>query len=367
LKSESFTSFPASSGSANGGAFLPISSAMPYAYPAAARSAGAQAGCTLAAVPRKTEVLLAWARDRDGAKVHAARLDAASRRARAPFTCLGCGEPLVAKLGPVRARHFAHEPGSRCPLTAPETALHLDAKERLVALCEAAFAGARRVAVVVRCPTCRRPSSRDLADLGDAAVEEGAVGALRADVLVRSRGRPALALEVKVTHALEPGKEAALAAAGVPAVEIDAREPWEREGDGSVEILASRSVGFPTCAACVALARADADRARGGGDRGARGVPRPGTPRGGAARPSASPAVPGAAGGPAVRSRAGRDRGRVPVPGVWRRRGGFRRAARAPPLPGVARSPGRLARVRRGGRRARLVARDPGVAQALSP
>ena len=80
-------------------------------------------------------VLLLWARDQDGAKVRADRLAAKDRRARAPFTCLGCGEVLVPHLGRVRAPHFAHLPGSRCPLTAPETALHLDAKERLLALC----------------------------------------------------------------------------------------------------------------------------------------------------------------------------------------------------------------------------------------
>jgi hypothetical protein len=212
----------------------------------------------------RTTVLLAWARDRDGAKVRAAGLDAASRRTRGPFTCLGCGEPVVARLGPVRARHFAHLPGSRCPLTAPESALHLDAKERLLALCRDAFAGTRRVVLLSRCPSCRRAVPRALAAMGDAAVEEGAVGLLRADVLVLSRGVPALALEVKVTHALEPEKEAALAAAGIPALEIDAREAWERASGEGVEVVAARTLGFARCDACDALARADADRARGG-------------------------------------------------------------------------------------------------------
>ena len=210
------------------------------------------------------DVLLAWARDRDGAKVNAGDLDARDRRARAPFTCLGCGEPLVPHLGKVRARHFAHLPGSACPLTAPESALHLDAKERLLALCADAFAGRRRVTLLARCPGCRRPAPRDLAALGDAAVAEGAVGPLRADVLVLARGAPALAFEVKVTHAVEPEKEAALAGAGVPALEVDAREEWLRDDGACAELAPARSLGFPPCAACVALARADLDRGRGG-------------------------------------------------------------------------------------------------------
>jgi len=245
-------------------------------------------------------VALAYARDRDGALAAVAALDPAARRARAPFRCPGCGDEVTPRLGAVRARHFAHRPGARCPLTAPETALHFNAKQRLLALCAEAFAGARAVALGTRCPACRRPDPRPLAGLGDAAAAEGAVGALRADVLVTRRGRPALALEVLVTHAVDGAKEAVLAAAAVPMIEIDAREEWERElatttgagsgsrsgsgpesgsgsrsgsrsgsGSGSVqgspvELTVHRALGFPPCPACQAQARAEAGRAEGG-------------------------------------------------------------------------------------------------------
>jgi hypothetical protein len=245
----------------------------PHAVPAARTAAGRSGADPEPGGPGKArskgrslqgDVQLAWARDRDGAKVHAARLAPADRRGRAPFTCLGCGEELIPHLGRVRARHFAHRPGSSCPLTAPESALHLDAKERLLALCADAFAGRRQVTLLLRCPGCRRPEPRDLAALGDAAEEEGAVGSLRADVLVRRGGTPALAIEVLVTHAVEPEKEAALAAAGVPAVEVDAREEWEREDERGTAVSCARCLGFPPCAACAARTRADQDRARGG-------------------------------------------------------------------------------------------------------
>jgi hypothetical protein len=209
-------------------------------------------------------VLLLWANDRAGAKVRADRLASADRRGRAPFTCLGCGEALVPHLGKVRSPHFAHLPGSRCPLTAPETALHLDAKERLLALCADAFAGRRKVALVARCPTCRRALPLDVATVADTADGEAAVGKLRADVLLRRHGRPALAVEVKVTHAVDPAKEAALAALEVPFVEVDAGEDWEREAEGGVEVACARSGGVSRCGACDTLARADAERAKGG-------------------------------------------------------------------------------------------------------
>lgn len=225
----------------------PVKHALP-----AARSPGAQG------------VQLAWALDRDGRKVRAARLAPADRRGRAPFSCLGCGEELIPHLGRVRTPHFAHRAGSACPLTAPETALHLDAKERLLALCAEAFAGRQTVRALSRCPGCRRVVPLDLGALGDRAEPEGAVGALRADVLLRAGGRPVLAVEVLVTHAVEPEKEAALAAAGVPAVEVDAREEWERaEGDG-VDVVCARSLGFPPCPACQASTRAEAEVQKGG-------------------------------------------------------------------------------------------------------
>ncbi len=211
-------------------------------------------------------VLLAWALDRDGHKLHVGALEPKRRRERAPFACLGCGEPLVPRLGAVRARHFAHEPGSRCPLTRPETALHLNAKERLLYLCAEAFAGRRAVRLGARCPGCRREAPLDLSAVGDAAAAEGTVGALRADVLVTRRGAPALALEVKVTHALDPVKEAALAALGLPALEIDAREPWEEEVPGGSWLRVARTLGVARCPSCEAAGRAEAGRARGGED-----------------------------------------------------------------------------------------------------
>jgi competence protein CoiA-like protein len=212
----------------------------------------------------KTGVLLAWASDREARKVHVAALDAGERRRRGPFACLGCGEEVVAKLGAERARHFAHRPGSTCPLTRPETLLHLDAKERLLALCAEAFAGRLAVKLRARCPACRRETPIDLAEAGDAAAGEGAAGALRADVLVTRRGAPALALEVKVTHAVDAAKEEALTQLGLPALEIDAREAWEEPFPGGVAVRVARTLGAERCPACHVQARAEGDRSLGG-------------------------------------------------------------------------------------------------------
>jgi hypothetical protein len=209
-------------------------------------------------------VLLAWALDREGRRVHVGALDRQRRRERGPFACIGCRDPLIARLGASRAHHFAHLPGSGCALTRPETALHLNAKERLLQLCAEAFAGRLAVRLEARCPGCRRPAPLDLAAAGDAAAPEGAAGSLRADVLVTRRGAPALAFEVKVSHAVDADKEAALARLGLPALEIDAREPWEEETPGGVALKIARSLGIPRCGPCRSAERAEAGRGEGG-------------------------------------------------------------------------------------------------------
>ncbi|HET6410998.1 MAG TPA: competence protein CoiA family protein [Anaeromyxobacter sp.] len=214
--------------------------------------------------PGDRGVRLAWARDRDGQKVRASRLASKDRHLRAPFSCLGCGEELVPHLGRIRSPHFAHRPGSNCPFTAPETALHQDAKQRILSLCEDALAGRRRVRVLSRCPTCRRPDPLDLGAAGDAAFAEAKVGSLRADVLLCRERRPVLAFEVRVTHAVEKEKETLLLSAGVRAVEVDAREEWEREDDGGADIVCARSFGFEPCAACRVAARAERELEKGG-------------------------------------------------------------------------------------------------------
>jgi hypothetical protein len=211
-------------------------------------------------------VILSWARDREGARVHVGELDPRRRGDRAPFTCPGCSDALVPHLGRMRARHFAHRPGSTCPLTSPETALHQNVKERLAWLCDEAFAGRRRVVLSTRCPACRRPAPVEVTAAGDAAVLEGLVGSRRADVLVTRGGAPALALEVRVAHAVEEEKERALAALGVPVAEVDAAAPWESEEGGATRVACARSLGFPPCPACAASALAVAGRLIGGED-----------------------------------------------------------------------------------------------------
>jgi hypothetical protein len=213
----------------------------------------------------KVEVQLAYALDRDGAKVHVGALDSKRRGERAPFRCSSCGDALIPHLGQQRARHFAHKPGTRCALASPETALHFNAKERLLELCRAAFTGELSVRMHPRCPKCLRPGTLDLAAQGDAANAEARMGTLVPDVLVRRAGSPSLAFEVRVTHAVSDAKAVKLAAVGIPVIEIDARTEWLSETpEGSATIAVARAFNVVACGSCQSADLRARDRTLGG-------------------------------------------------------------------------------------------------------
>jgi hypothetical protein len=120
------------------------------------------------------------------------------------------------------------------------------------------------VILALSCPACRRPAPSEVPSFGDGVLREGQVGSRRADVLLTRGGAPAVAIEVRVAHAVDPGKERDLGALGVPVAEIDAHATWEEEREDGTRVLCARSLGFPPCPACASSARADADRRIGG-------------------------------------------------------------------------------------------------------
>jgi hypothetical protein len=74
-------------------------------------------------VSPRENVQYRFALDEAGRSIDVATLNATSGRV---FQCLGCGEPMVAKLGDQLAHHFAHKANSHC---AGETYLHQLAKQ----------------------------------------------------------------------------------------------------------------------------------------------------------------------------------------------------------------------------------------------
>ncbi len=178
-------------------------------------------------------VALAWVRGPDGALVavsafaHLAPLD------RPRVTCPVCREAVVLHLGDVRAHHAAHASTSRCPLRAPESALHFNTKNALAAALRATRIGQGGEApppvppflVRHRCAQRGGVPGESVSTLGTVpcsavldvpllpagawdtvAVEPTLASQRRPDVLLLRGAQPIAALEVRHTHALDNPK-----------------------------------------------------------------------------------------------------------------------------------------------------------------
>ena len=141
--------------------------------------------------------------------------------------CPGCRSPLVARKGPVRVHHFAHQ-GTSCT-TGAETALHRIAKQIV--------ADERRlVQPGDDVPTVFRDS---------ALPDEMCWPGRRPDVVLWSDSAP-LHVEVTVTHQCDPEKVDAIIRAGVPTIELDLSPAYRRKRLGwTIEQLTDRLVHDP--------------------------------------------------------------------------------------------------------------------------
>lgn len=160
--------------------------------------------------------------------VHISRVPRERRGLECGCLCPRCGARLVARLGDRRAWHFAHhspgEGSANCTATV-ESLLHQVAK-RIVAEAEAI-----RIPPVSRGPVFEledRNSSHLLAD-GELlrvakASEEVYVHGIKPDVLVETEDGRTLAVEIRVTHAVDVTKRETLRASGLATLEIDLSE-----------------------------------------------------------------------------------------------------------------------------------------------
>ena len=130
--------------------------------------------------------------------------------------CPACDAPLVAKKGELKLHHFAHAKDTECA-SSVETALHLAAKEILE----------RRKQIVLPAVEAKLYSTRHSSVLApeqayvlDRVQLERRVGSVVPDVFAYVRGR-AVAVEIRVTHAVDLAKAARFRAIGLSAVEID--------------------------------------------------------------------------------------------------------------------------------------------------
>ena len=134
--------------------------------------------------------------------------------------CPQCGEKVIPHLGSILRHHAAHEPGSTCSATAPETELHLAAKFHLAAV----LRNMQRIEIEQTCSTkgCSSVSKAVWLENWDEVAVEHRVGTRRPDVTLLRGGVPVGAVEVFVSHCVDDETAQALEALSLPWIEVRA-------------------------------------------------------------------------------------------------------------------------------------------------
>lgn len=176
-------------------------------------------------------------------------------------SCPQCARPAILKLGEKVAHHAAHRPGDQCAATAPETALHLNAKFHLA---EQLRLGAP-LDLEDHCATgegCAAVQARAWGVAWDRVDVELPVGSRRPDITLFAGTTPVAAVEVFATHAVDAEKATVLAELELPWLEVRAHHiirgdvsAWSRPSTLPVHREAPPSPWW--CADC-ARRRADA-------------------------------------------------------------------------------------------------------------
>lgn len=152
------------------------------------------------------------------------------RGLRCGCVCPGCGQPLIARLGERKRKHFGHRPGSECNIEhAQQTALHILAKNIIEQEKRFAFPGyeisladvplANDFLVRHRLPQTLEYRKPYTAECTSVALEKR-ISDFVPDVVLNIRGRICL-VEIAVTHFVDETKQQKIDAAGLPVVEVD--------------------------------------------------------------------------------------------------------------------------------------------------
>lgn len=163
------------------------------------------------------------------------------------YSCLGCGAPMMPRLGSVNAHHFAHKAAGKCD---PDNALHETAKAYVEKLFLDARGRGERLDIQHACPECGTTLHTDMAAGDRIALEESAVPNTRSDLVAFRGGRPHMIVEVVVTHDLDGDTSAAYERSGILVVRV--HPSWTANG---VACDVGKALNAPVCDRCMARAR----------------------------------------------------------------------------------------------------------------
>ena len=206
----------------------------------------------------------------DGRQVHVSAFANPTRGARPIVTCPECESVLRLRLGAERAWHAAHQSSHFCRLNAPETALHHNTKAYLAEQ----LASVQSIAILENCvgtdagraPGCIRSGAHLWPIYWNGVAVERRLNDRVPDIVLMLDGTPVAAVEVWVSHRVEPEKRHRYAEWKMPWIEVAATAAKFEPPAGWVptEKLPIARIGpleF-VCAECARLAAGLADSRR---------------------------------------------------------------------------------------------------------
>jgi hypothetical protein len=207
-------------------------------------------------------VKLSWV-VHEGLDVHVSEFEGVLPKDRPEVSCPECNGALTLRLGSERAWHAAHQTQRFCWMSNPETALHHNTKMYLAEQLRRVHA----LDIVEHCGSserlraldCQRRRIRPWLTGWDTVAVERRVNDRRPDIVLLQDGRPIAAIEVWVSHRVEPEKRHMYAEWRLPWIEVDAHAgAYERpHGWSAAEPLGIARLGPEAgfvCHACVAHA-----------------------------------------------------------------------------------------------------------------
>lgn len=163
------------------------------------------------------------------------------------YVCLGCGHPMIPKLGHCVRHHFAHKYRGECN---PDLALHYCTIAHIMALFQ------EGQTITIRCPTCR--NHREMLMPGDSIHAECPVlPPSRSDIVVFDGSMPQLIVEVVVTSEIKPPTRKRYRKSGLAVLVV---RPWWTPA--SIAFNAQYELNAPPCRSCIRLERLKRQRLR---------------------------------------------------------------------------------------------------------
>ncbi|RKU21399.1 hypothetical protein C6500_06480 [Candidatus Poribacteria bacterium] len=139
------------------------------------------------------------------------------------YFCPSCQDTVILRKGEIKTAHFAHKASETCN---QETILHKTAKQRIVEVISDWKVGKIDPPILKRvCEICRKSIDQSLPDKVERAILEYRMSnGFIVDIALMVENKPAAAIEIGVTHAVDENKASLLP---VPFIELEGQKVIE--------------------------------------------------------------------------------------------------------------------------------------------